>query len=159
MRALLRIPKYWQMCQHEFERPSNAKMLTDIYDGTAWQEYMGPCVYPNNRLGLIGCGDGIPAFDNGEHSLKPWMFKNFSLPPGARAKLKYHLLWMLLDDSIKPKGQRKYFEWSTNYEIDDLHNKGIDGVKVKIFTITMDTKGREEVSGTWILLPAPNPKP
>jgi hypothetical protein len=129
--------------------------MTDIYDGTEWKKYMGPCIYPNNRIGLIGCGDGIPAFDNGQHSLKPWMFKNFSLPPGVRSQLKYYLLWMLLDACIKPKGQRKYFEWSTKYELDELHHKGIDGVKVKIFTITMDTKGREEVSGTYCFLDQP----
>ena len=54
---------------------------------------------------------------------------------------------MLLDASIKAKGQRKYFEWSTSYEIEELHRNGINGIKVKIFSISMDTKGREEVSG------------
>ncbi len=150
--ALLRTKKYRQMCQHEFVRPRNSTLMTDVYDGSAWQKFMGPCVYPNNRIGLLGCGDGIPAFDNGQHSLKPWMWKNMSLPPGVRSKLKYFLLWMLLDASIKASGQRKYFEWSTNYEMNELHHKGIDGVKVKIFTITMDTKGREEVSGKYCFL-------
>ena len=145
------------MCQHEAMRPRNKKLLTDIYDGSAWKNYMGPAIYPNQRIGLIGCGDGIPAFDNGEHSLKPWMWKNLSLPPGVRSKLKNFLLWMLLDASIKAAGQRKYFEWSTSYEMEKLHREGIRDalvipMKVKIFTITMDTKGREEVSGKFCLL-------
>lgn len=147
LRALLRTKKYHDMCQHEFSRPRNRHLLTDVYDGTLWKKMMGPCNYPNERIGLLGCGDGIPAFAAGTHSLKPWMFKNMSLPPGVRSKLRYMLLWMLFDDTIKPQAQRKYFDWATSYELDELHHRGIDGVKVKIFTITMDTKGREEISG------------
>ena len=108
---------------------------------------MGPCNYPNDRIGLVGCGDGIPAFASGTHSLKPWMLENASLPPGARNKAKNILLWMLMNESIKPVGQRKYFDFSVDFELDDLFHKGINGVKIKIFTLTMDTKGREEVSG------------
>ena len=140
------------MCAHEFFRPRNRFLMTDVYDGSAWKKFMGPPHYPIERIGLLGCGDGIPAFDNGEHSLKPWMWKNLSLAPGERSQLKNFLLWMLMDASIKAKGQRKFFDWSTKFEMEDLHKKGIDGVKVKIFTITMDTKGKEEVSGKLLCL-------
>ena len=152
MRALLKVKKYHEMCQHEFTRPKNPNLMTDIYDGDMWKQFMGPCTYPNDRIGLLSCGDGIPAFAAGTHSLKPWMHKNMSLPPGVRSKIKYMLLWMLLQENIKPKGQAKYFKFAVDYELYDLHHKGIDGVKVKCLTITMDTKGKEEVSGKHVIL-------
>jgi len=110
---------------------------------------MGPCNYPNDRIGLVSCGDGIPAFAAGTHSLKPWMHKNMSLPPAIRSKLKYMLLWMLFQEQIKPLGQKKYFDFAVDYELNELYHKGIDGVKVKIFTTSMDTKDREEISGNY----------
>lgn len=151
MRALLGTTKYLKMCQHEFERPKNPNLLTDIYDGTAWQEFMGECVYPNNRLGLVGCGDGIPAFAAGTLSLNPWMFQNASLPPAVRVKAKYMILFMLMQSSVKHEMQRKYFEFAAKYELNDLATNGINGIKIKIFTTTMDTKGREELAGKLFL--------
>lgn len=135
------------MLQHEYLRRKNEDLMTDVYDGQAWKDFMGECKYPVDRIGLISCGDGIPAFAAGTHSLKPWVHKVASLPPGVRNKIKYMLLWMLMHESIKAVGQRKYFNFALEYEFNELHYKGIDGIKVKIFTITMDTKGREEVSG------------
>lgn len=140
------------MCQHEFLRPRNPDIIFDIYDGTAWQEFMGPCTYPNDRLGLQGCGDGFPVFASNTLSLTPWMFQNFSLPPGARAKPKYMILFMLLQQSIKQEQKRKYFEFATKHELNDLSSKGIDGIKIKIFATSMDTKGREEIAGLYALL-------
>ncbi len=151
LRALLGIKKYRDMCQHEYTRPKNKDLITDVYDGQAWSNFMGECKFPNDRIGLVSCGDGIPAFAAGTHSLKPWMHKNMSLPPGVRNKIKYMLLWMLMQEAIKAKGQRKYFDFAVEYELNELHFKGIDGIKVKIFTISMDTKGREEISGIVLL--------
>ena len=135
------------MCQHEFERPRNPEIISDVYDGTAWQEFMGPCTYPNDRLGLQGCGDGFPVFDSNTLSLTPWMYQNLSLPPAARAKPKYMLLFMLLEQSTKREQKRKYFDFAARYELNQLSSKGIDGVKIKIFSTSMDTKEREEISG------------
>jgi len=148
LRALLRIKRYWNMCQHEFVRPRHPDILTDVYDGTAWAKFMGPCKYPNERIGLQGCGDGIPAF-TAKHtlSLKPWMFMNLSLPPGSRTKPKYMLLFMLLQQSIKQEQQRKYFDFAAKFELNELYTTGIDGIKIKVFATSMDTKGREELSG------------
>ena len=144
--ALLGTAKYHSMCQHEFERPHNSNLFTDVYDGTAWREFMGDATYPNKRLGLLFCCDGIPAFAAGTLSLKPCMFMNLSLPPGARSKAKYMLLFMLMQQSIK-EGQKKYYDFAANFELNELYDVGIDGVKVKVFSSTMDTKGREELSG------------
>lgn len=148
MKALLSTPKYWEMCQHEFTRPRNPHILSDVYDGTAWKSFMGECTYPNRRLGLLACGDGWPVFEANTLSLTPWMFQNLSLPPAARIKPKYILLYWLFDQGIKQEQQRKYFDFAASYELNDLYDNGIDGVKVKVFTATLDTKGREDVSGT-----------
>ena len=104
--ALLGTERYWQMCQHEYERPRNSQLITDVYDGTAWCEFMGEASFPNDRIGLVFCCDGIPAFAAGTLSLKPCMFMNMSLPPGARTKSRYMLLSMLMQQSIKD-GQKK----------------------------------------------------
>ena len=50
MKALLRTQQYWQMCQHEFFRPSNPNIITDVYDGSEWKQFMGAAQYPNRRL-------------------------------------------------------------------------------------------------------------
>ena len=147
LRSLLSLKQYWGMCQHEFHRPSNDQMFTDVYDSPDWKKFMGPCTYPNKRVGLQGCGDGIPAFAAGTLSLKPWMFMNLSLPPAVRSKPKYMLLFMLLQESIKQNQQRKYFEFAATFELNDLFHQGINGIKIKIFSTSMDTKGREELSG------------
>ena len=139
------------MCQHEFLRPSNPDLLTDVYDGTAWKEFMGPCKYPNDRLGLQGCCDGFPVFDANTLSLTPWVFVNLSLPPGARGKPKYMLLFMLLQHSIKQEQKRKYLDFAATFELNDLFSKGIDGVKIKLFAVSLDTKGREELSGIFVV--------
>lgn len=109
---------------------------------------MGPCKYPNDRIGLQGCGDGIPAFTaKFTLSLKPWFFMNLSLAPGSRTKPKYMLLFMLLQQSIKQEQQRKYFDFAAKFELNEMFTTGIDGIKIKVFSTSMDTKGREELSG------------
>ena len=157
LEALMETKVYFNMCQHEFFRPKNKDILTDVYDSPAWKDFMGPCNYPNKRLGLLGCGDGFPAFDAGTLSLKPWMFKNMSLAPSARSKTKYMLLYMLFQDSIKAEQQRKYFEFAAHYELRGLFDEGIKGgIKVKVFSTAMDTKGREELSGIFLASHSPS---
>ena len=43
------------MCEHETEHNKirkNNNLMSDVYDSPAWQSFMGPCVYPNNRIGV-----------------------------------------------------------------------------------------------------------
>ena len=150
LRALLSTKKYWKMCQHEFERPRNSNFITDVYDGTAWKQFMGPCNYPNDRLGFVMCIDGIPAFAAGTKSLIPWVWRNDSLPPTQRVQLKNIILYMLLDDSIKYEKQRKYFDFAVDYELHELYQDGLDGVRVKVFCSSLDIKGKEEMSGMFV---------
>ena len=108
---------------------------------------MGPAVYPNNRMGFQVCMDGIPAFSFAKNlSLKPLEFVNLSLPPAVRNKIDYILLLMLVPDTLKD-GQKKYFDFAAKYELNDLYHNGCDGVKVKVFSSSMDTPGRAELLG------------
>ena len=42
---------------------------------------------------------------------------------------------------------KKYYDFVADFELNDLAENGIDGVKVKVFSTSMDTKGREELMG------------
>ena len=42
---------------------------------------------------------------------------------------------------------KKYFDWAAAYELNDLANIGVDGVKVKVFGTSMDSPGRAEMVG------------
>ena len=108
---------------------------------------MGPVSYPNDRLGLQICVDGTAAFDVGTRSLIPWVWANMSLPPTHRVQAKYMILYMLLYQCIKYESARKYYDFAVEYELNDLFYNGINGVRVKVFTASLDTKGKEEISG------------
>ena len=69
LRALLKLPTYRKMIDFEITRSKNSAYLSDVYDSPAWQRFMGPCVIPNNRIGLQLCMDGIPAFSANTLSL------------------------------------------------------------------------------------------
>ena len=146
LRSLLATQEYFQLIQHEYERPRNPDYITDIYDTAAWQEFMGPVKYPIDRIGFQFCVDGIPAFAANTFSLKPLAFMNFSLSPALRGKVKFMLLMMLIPATLK-EGQKKYYDFAADYELKRLSSEGIGGIKIKIFGTSMDTKGREELLG------------
>jgi len=113
------------MLQHEFERPSNAGYVTDVFDTPAWQNFMGPVTFPIGRIGLQFCVDAIPAFAAGTLSLKPAEFIILSLPPGQRTKSENIMLFMLLPNNL-PKGQpqKKYYDWAAAHELNDIAHNG-----------------------------------
>lgn len=103
--------------------------------------------------GLLLCMDGIPAFSFAkEVSLKPLDFKNLSLPPAQREKIDYILLMMLVPDTLKGRALKKYFDFAAKFELNDLFHNGIDGIKVKVFSTSMDTPGRAELLGNAFVL-------
>ncbi len=121
--------------------------MSDIYDSRAWKQFMGKPKQPCDRIGLQGCTDGFQAFDSGTLSFKPIVFSIASLPPALRYKSEFMLLLMLLPSNAKSLGLKKYFDFAARYELNSLFTKGIDGVKVKIFGMSMDTIGRHELLG------------
>ena len=122
--ALLGTATYRHLCQHEYERPCNKTKMSDVYDSRAWKNFMGPAVFPNDRIGLLFCVDGIPAFVSNTLSLKPAEFINLSLPPAMRGRAEHMLLLMLLPSNLKNKEQKKYFNFAAKYELHDLHERG-----------------------------------
>ena len=146
LRSLLDTQEYFELIQHEYERPRNPDYITDVYDTAAWREFMGPPKYPNDRIGFQICVDGIPAFAANTFSLKPLACMNFSLSPAVRGKVRFMLLMMLIPATLK-EGQKKYYDFAAQYELNRLSSEGINGIKVKIFGTSMDTKGREELLG------------
>ena len=121
--------------------------MYDTCDSDAWKKFMGEPSSPCRRIGLVGCTDGFQAHGCGTLSLKPLSFANFSLPPELRFKNEHMLLSMFLPINVKSFGQKKYYDFAARYELNDLYHKGVAGIKVKVFTTTLDTPGRHEFLG------------
>lgn len=119
-------------------------------------------------VGLLFCIDGIPAFAANTLSLKPAELVNLSLPPAVRSKIENMLLLMLLPSSMKGEDAKKYYDFASTYELQDMYTNGsyvvsiawatgspfipnsitgVDGIKVKVFGTSMDTPGRSELLG------------
>ena len=57
------------------------------------------------------------------------------MPPGVRCKSENIMLMMLLPSSLqKGKTQKKYYDFVAKYELNELATKGVDGIKIKVFT-------------------------
>ena len=145
LQALLKTPQFRKLINHEHDRPSNENFVSDVYDTDAWRNLVADCG-GDLRIILQFCIDAIPAFANNSLSLKPAEFINLSLPPAIRSKAANILLLMLVPASMK-RGQKKYFDFAARYELNELCATGIDGVRVKVFGTSLDTKGREEMTG------------
>lgn len=155
------------MCQHETSRRHNPDLITDVYDSPAWKRLMGPATYPNKRLGFQYCIDGIPAFAEGSHSVKPGTWVNLSLSPTERGKVANIMLLIVIPTKIKDPNVKKYYDFMATFELDDLFTNGkhvcvitrkfnltnvllttgVDGVQIKVFSTSMDTPGRSELMG------------
>ena len=148
LRAFLRISGFRDLLEHERLRPRAENIMTDTYDSPAWKNFMGEPTYPCSRIGLQGCTDGFQAHDvSGCLSLKPFMLANFSLPPALRFQTQFMFLMMLLPVNVKGYGFKKYFDFAASFELNSLYHTGESGIKVKIFSLSMDTPGRHELLG------------
>merc|ERR1711937_1007720 len=146
LRALLRTKQFRKLIQHEIERPCNPSILSHIYDSPAWKKFAGQAGSERiDRILLQFCIDGIPAFAAGTLSLKPAEFINLNLPPALRCKSENIMLFMLIPATLKHC--KKYYDFAATYELNELYEQGVEGVKVRVFGTTMDTKGREELLG------------
>ena len=54
---------------------------------------------------------------------------------------------MLLPTSAKGHTAKKFFDFAMSYEMNDMHDNGVSGVRVKVFGTSMDTPGRAELIG------------
>ena len=127
LKAFLRIPGFRQLLEHEHSRPRarDEHIMTDVYDGAAWKDFMGPPTSPCSRIALQGCTDAFQAHISGSLSMKPLVFSNFSLPPALRFKTEYMFVTMLLPTNAKSYGLKKYFDFAATFELDSLYHTGI----------------------------------
>ena len=52
---------------------------------------------------------------------------------------------MLIVAHLKGDAAKKYYDWAATYEINDLHLTGVNGVRVIMYGMTLDTPGRREL--------------
>ena len=120
----MKVRKFMELLQHEFTRPRNANIMTDVFDSPEWVKLMGPPTFPCERIGIQLCSDGFPLFDCGSLSLTPVMLKMLSLPPGIRSKPEFMSLLLLLPTNVKNISQKKYYDFAAIYEMNHLFSEG-----------------------------------
>ena len=106
---------------------------------------MGEPTAELQRIGLVFCVDGFTAFAYGGLSVKPAEFKIANLPPGSRACVRNMLLCMLIPAHLKGEQSRKYYDWAADFELNDLHTRGVEGVRVIVYATSLDAPGRAEL--------------
>lgn len=144
--SLLSIPEYRELLLHEWRRPKLPNLMSDVYDSPRWREKMGPPTPTLERIGIQACVDGMPAHNRkNAGSVKPHQNVILSLPPWLRYKSKHMLNQMLVGSHLKGDALKKYYDWVATYEMNDLHTRGVNGVRVILFGMTLDTPGRREV--------------
>ena len=124
--------------------------MADIYDSARWKRIMGEKDPGDvvDRIGVHYCVDAVPSFGRKEcHSVKPVQLFMASLAPWLRYKAHNMIVQMLVPASLKGYQAKKYYSWAAHYEMNDLHISGVDGVRVVLYGVTLDTPGRRELLG------------
>ena len=101
-----------------------------------WKKLMGEVEDYIDRIGVLFCIDGIPAFTYKGLSLMPAEFLLLSLPPWLRYKEDNIMLSMLVPHTLSAASQLKFFKKVIADEFNDLLCTGVSApfgnVKVKI---------------------------
>lgn len=146
LRPLLKLPAYRELLKYESQRVHNDDFMSDVYDSPRWKEVMGAPTNNLSRIALQCCVDGIPAFNRKQSgSVKPVQHIILSLPPWLRYQAKHMLVSMLIPSSLKGNQAKKYYDWAARYEMNDLYRRGVLGVRVVLYGVTLDTPGRREL--------------
>ena len=148
LRRLLKLPEFRKHLMYESTRQRNNNIYSDVFDSPRWRRVMGPCDDEKlTRIGLQLCVDGFTAFSYGGMSVKPLEFIVLSLPPKLRVRVQNMLLCMLVPAHLKGDQSRKYYDWAADFEMKDLHLRGVDGVRVVVYGTSLDAPGRSELLG------------
>jgi len=123
LKALLATEAFRHLLRHEFDRPKVKGLISDIYDTSAWREFVSS-LGDGLRIMLQYCVDGIPAFAADTKSLKPAEFIILSLPPSVRGQAKNILLHMLLPGDLKGLAQKKFYDFAATFEMNELFTRG-----------------------------------
>ena len=144
--GLLSIPEYRECLLHEWRRSKKESHMSDVYDSPRWRAKVGPPTATVERIALQGCVDSMPAHNRkNAGSVKPIQYIVLSLAPWLRYKAKHMLTQMLVVSHLKGESAKKYYDWAATYEMNDLHRRGVQGVRVIFYGMTLDTPGRREI--------------
>lgn len=121
--------------------------MSDVYDSPRWREKMGAPTETLTRIGVQYCVDGVSISSRrpAAGSFKPWQLLNLSLAPWLRYKTRHMLVQMLIPAELKSSAAAKYYDWAAEYEMNDLHLRGVSGVRVLLYGVTLDAPGRREL--------------
>ena len=127
LEALLQVPVFRKLLEYEFQRPKprDRNIMSDVYDGQTWKEFLGTPTTPLERIILHFCMDGFAPFQCGSLSMKPAMCSIFSLPPPLRMKAEFMMLFMLIPANIKGFALKKYFDYAARRELNHLYHTGV----------------------------------
>ena len=147
LRQMLKLLEFRELLMHESRRSSRGKeCMSDVYDSPRWQELMGDPTALLERICLQYCVDGVPAFSRMQcGSVKPAQCVILSLPPWLRYKARYMLVHMLVPAQLKGLAAKKYYDFAALYEMNELYWRGVGGVRVLLYGVTLDTPGRREL--------------
>ena len=113
-----------------------------------WAEVVGEPTDPADCIVLQLCVDGVPAHARtGCESVKPVQSMILSLAPWLRYQVRNMIVHMLIPSHLKGKQAKKYYDWMATFEMNDLHRRGVDGVRVLIYGTSLDSPGRSEMLG------------
>jgi hypothetical protein len=147
LRHMLSIRAYRDLLMFESRRPSCRDSMSDVYDSPRWREKMGAPTETLTRIGVQYCVDGVSISSRrpAAGSFKPWQLLNLSLAPWLRYKTRHMLVQMLIPAELKSSAAAKYYDWAAEYEMNDLHLRGVSGVRVLLYGVTLDAPGRREL--------------
>ena len=154
------------------QRPSN-ELMSDIYDSPRWKRLFESSPPVDDRPTVVAiqvcvlctivvyyvviiavehmspalqvCVDGVPLCNRKELvTAKPLQAFIANLPPWSRYKAANMFVMASFPGSFKAKESRKYYNWSATFEMEDLYETGIHGVKVRVYGTSLDCPGRRE---------------
>ena len=132
---------------HESVRSAPSEdFIADVYDTPRWKKVVGEeTTLGLDHITLQYCVDGTPIFRR-KHlkSIKIASCNIFSLPPWLRFKAEYMLVQMLVPSKLKGQAAKKYYDFAGR-EMNKLRRHGVDGIKVKVFGVSLDAPGRREM--------------
>ena len=131
---------------YETRRKKNPDSISDLCDTPRWKRIAGPPTPTLTRILYQLCVDAFP-WSGRKHqgSVKPSQIKLNSLPPYVRDKAKYIIVQMLVPAKLKTAAAKKYYDFAARFEMNELHNVGVDGVRLLMYGTSLDTPGRREL--------------
>ena len=130
----------------ESRRKSCAGYVSDVYDTIRWRRVAGPPTQRLERIVYQYCVDGVP-WSSRKHggSVKPAQMCILSFAPWLRYIAENMFTHMLVPDKLKGQAAKKYYDFAARFEMNQLHDVGVNGVRLLMLGTTLDSPGRREM--------------